>query len=276
MGENSKMNNEANLDIPLAAKIVENFLISEGQNIINNWSTLNVTKTKDSGKDVVTNFDIAVEKNFSELVMKYFPDHGFLGEDCPELFRSGKNGYVWEIDSIDGTKFFAAKIPLWCMTIGLKKNNKRIYGCIYNPVSQQLYTAISGQWAFLNGEKIMVTTETNISKVQISMDYGGTIIWDIDLTEETMRLYEKLQHRCYRLRTIWSGALSLAWLSQGFFWLYINPLFHAGKMVDTAGGLLIAEEAWACIYETSIAPGVSCMIIGNKGLVDQAKKIIGF
>lgn len=103
------------------------------------------------------------------------------------------------------------------MTIGLKKNDERVYGCIYNPVSKQLYTAIRGQGAYLNGKKIMVTDKTDISKVQISVDYGGTIIGDVDLTKETLHLYTELQKNCYRLRTIGSGALSLAWLAQGFF-----------------------------------------------------------
>lgn len=270
------MSNETILDIPLAAKIVEDFLVAEGQKIISGWMNISIAKTKDSGKDVVTNFDISIERGFSELIAEHFPDHGFLGEDCPELFREGKDGYVWEIDSIDGTKFFAAGVPLWCMTIWLKKNNERIYGCIYNPVSKQLYTAICGRWAYLNGEKIMVTDKTDISKVQVSVDYGGTVIGDIDLTEETLATYSALQRKCYRLRTIWSGALSLAWLAQGFFWLYINPLFHAEKIVDIAGGLLIAQEAGAVFFEKKLAPTVSCIIVGNASLVEQAKKIIGF
>lgn len=117
MGKISKMSNETILDIPLAAKIVEDFLVAEGQKIISGWMNISIAKTKDSGKDVVTNFDISIERGFSELIAEHFPDHGFLGEDCPELFREGKDGYVWEIDSIDGTKFFAAGVPLWCMTI---------------------------------------------------------------------------------------------------------------------------------------------------------------
>lgn len=270
------MNNLTEFDISKTAKIVEDFLIHEGQKIVEGWNSLSIAKTKDSGKDVVTNFDISVEKWFSDLIAKHFPDHGFLGEDCPELFRNGKEGYVWEIDSIDGTKFFAAGVPLWCMTIGLKKNNERIYGCIYNPVSRQLYTAIRGQGAYLNGKKIMVTDKTDISKVQVSVDYGGTTIGDVDLTEETLHLYTKLQKKCYRLRTIGSGALSLAWLAQWFFWLYINPLFHSGKVVDIAGGLLIAEEAWAVFFEIKLTPTISCIIVGNASLVKQAKKIIGF
>lgn len=56
------MNTLTEFDISKTAKIVEDFLVHEGQKIVEGWNSLSIAKTKDAGKDVVTNFDISVEK----------------------------------------------------------------------------------------------------------------------------------------------------------------------------------------------------------------------
>jgi len=75
------------VDLKQALRTVEDFLRQTGQEIVESWSSVDVVSHKDKGRDVATNFDIDTEKAFSDLVMKHFPDHGFLGEDCPELNR---------------------------------------------------------------------------------------------------------------------------------------------------------------------------------------------
>lgn len=102
----------------------------------------------------VTQADREAEQAIVEILRRAFPDYGVLGE---EFGGSGSKDVRWIIDPIDGTKNFVRGIPLWATLIALEERGEVTVGVIHNPVSGDLYTAVRGDGAFLNGERIRVS-----------------------------------------------------------------------------------------------------------------------
>lgn len=200
--------------------------------------------TAKSASDVVTDFDKQIEKEFYEVAKAKYPEIGFEGEEFAELNQEAD--YKWLIDPIDGTKYFARGIPLWCSTLALIGPDKQpLLGLVYIPYAGQLFTAIKGQGAFLNGKKLTATDS--------GVAFGdGQIAWDQDIAigkmpEGMKQIYQRytqaLQERFYRARLLGSGALSILWVVQGVYQAFASPLRLRSKYVDLAGAQLIATES---------------------------------
>ena len=70
------------------------------------------------------------------------------------------NDPTWIIDPIDGTTNFVHGLPMIAISIALFIDSAPVVGIIYNPITEQLYTAVKGQGAFLNGSPIKVSGQT--------------------------------------------------------------------------------------------------------------------
>ena len=112
----------------------------------------------------VTQADREAERTIVEILKKAFPEHGFLGE---EFGGSGATDTRWIIDPIDGTKNFVRRIPIWATLIGLEERGEITVGVIHNPVTGELYTARKGGGAFLNGERIRISDETDMRQAYL-------------------------------------------------------------------------------------------------------------
>lgn len=261
------------MDLKKILAEVSEFVREKGDYVYNNWHNMTIDKLKDNGADVCTNFDKEVEKVFHDYVAVNYPDYGFRGEENPEYNKDGE--YVWMIDPIDGTKFFAAGIPLWCLTLALvDKGGDGLLGVIYNPISKQLYSASKNNGAYLNGSKIELGKEADITKLQVSIDISATKLGELDFTDRCNTIVTRLENNFYRARLLGSGATSLAWLSQGFFGAFVDPVRPTAKLVDTAGGLCIAKEAGAEIVRSEIEPGVFQTIVAREKVVNRILEII--
>ena len=109
----------------------------------------------------VTQADREAERDDRPRLGRAFPQYGFLGE---EFGGAGSTETRWIIDPIDGTKNFIRQIPLWATLIALEEHGEITVGVIHNPVTGELYTARRGAGAFLNGERIQVSGEADLSR----------------------------------------------------------------------------------------------------------------
>jgi myo-inositol-1(or 4)-monophosphatase len=261
------------MDLNKVCEMAVEFVKSAGDSALVNWNNISIEKHID-GVDVTTSTDKKIEKDFFEFVQKNFPETGFKGEEFQELNKEGE--YYWMIDPIDGTKFYAAEIPFWTVTVALVYKDEPVVGIIYNPVSNQLYSAIKGKGAYLNGKQIHVTSESNISKVQVSLDMAINSEQFIERSEKITQMLDRLYASVYRVRSLGAGAISLSWLAQGFFGAFVDPYRKSSKFVDVYGGLLIAQEAGAVVYKHKLEgeEDLYSSIVGNKEIVEQLIPII--
>lgn len=277
-------------------EFAKQFILETGDTAYSSWADALVVSTEDQGKNVSTNFDKEIEQNFYDAVTKEFPDHGFQGEENPTLTRKGK--LTWFIDPIDGTKYFAKGIPVWCCVITLVENDKAVLALVYNPISKQLYSAQKGKGAFINSKRLEVNNDPNLTlkDIQISFDFPVSdkmkSIYNHDKkNSETPLLLDsweqfqiskygaqaKLNYEAYRVRDIGSGPFSLLWLAQGLFGGFISPAQHKSKIVDHLGPFLIAKEAGAVGELKYLSEGLYSLVVGsNETIVREMKKIFGY
>ncbi len=250
---------------------VTTFIKFHGDRVFDHWQELTIDASKD-GVDVTTNFDIEIEKKFAEFVKEHYPDHGFVGEEDQELNRTAE--YIWHIDPIDGSKFFAKYVPLWGLTLALVKDGEPLVGVIYNPVSKQLYSAYKGGGAFLNDAPLKVPAEKDPAKLQM--------VWDLTTWKYEWEKYQDqfasmlgvLIKKFYRVRALGNGAYSLAWQAQGMFGAFVDPYRHASKFVDIAAGVLITQEAGATFYRHPLGNDMEQIIVASPEIIELVKPII--
>lgn len=231
---------------------VEQFVKVQGKYILDHMDKLQIAKYHDGGADLSTNLDQEVEQNFAEFFKQNFPQTGFLGEENSNLIQQADLN--WYVDPIDGTKFFAQGIPLWCISLALVDKNQDIkLGIIYNPLTNKLYKAAQNYGAFVNDQEIAVNQISELNKSQVAFDYIKLEIEDQNFSSSSF--HHKIQqdllrlwNQAYRVRILGSGPLSLVWMAQGFFSAYISPGRLQSKFIDIAAGIIIAKEAGATIF----------------------------
>ncbi len=258
-------------DIHEAKKLVTEFILHAGQEALTNWKNIDVEYHVDN-VDVTTETDKRIENEFSNFVEKNFPGHGFSGEEFNDLKRSAE--YMWYIDPIDGTKFYAKQVPLWSISISLVRKGVPVLGVIYFPTSGQIYSAIDGEGAYLNDDLISITQEADLGKLQLALDMALSSE-EYNARKETITpVLERLYTSFYRVRSLGSGTASITWLAQGFFGCYFNPFRTEMSMYDIYTGMLIAKEAGAYIHKITISPGLYHFIFGNKEVVEKVVGIV--
>lgn len=113
-------------------------------------------KSFKSNDDPVTTGDYAVNNILQEEFTEHFPEIGWLSEETRDNPDRLTKELVWIVDPIDGTKEFVSGIPEYAISVALVQRGKPVLGLILNPLKDELFTAIKGKGAKLNGKPIHV------------------------------------------------------------------------------------------------------------------------
>jgi len=183
-------------------------------------------------QDFVSEADRACEDLIVAALTRHFPEDGFLGEEGG-LRREGN--LIWVVDPIDGTDNFLRGIPFWCVSIGLVADRRSLVGLIYNPVTDELFSAVKGGGAFLNGEAIRVSDTADVERARICVGFS----YRRPVAPHARVIKALLDARCEYSRLA-SGALGMAYTAAGRFDGYWEHHINAW---DVAAGLVIVSEA---------------------------------
>ena len=194
-----------------------------------------------SENNLVTYVDKESERRFVEGLRKLLPEAGFVAEEgTGERNATGLN---WVIDPLDGTTNFVHGMPVWCTSIGLCDGIKPILGVIFDPNTNECFSAYTGGGAKLNGQLIHVS---KINSLQQSLLATGFPYDDFGREEEYIQLFRKLIRGTRGLRRLGSAALDMAWTAcgrlEGFYEYGLNPW-------DVAAGSIIVQEAGGMVTE---------------------------
>lgn len=191
---------------------------------------------KDEGKNnLVTVMDTAAEDTIRELLAERHPDVLFLAEE------SGGNENLepltWVVDPIDGTVNYAHGVPLYCVSIAAVQNNEPVVGVIYNPNTDELFTATKGGGAYLNGTPLKVSLnddlEHSVLVTGFPYNVGENPFGCIDSFVELISMG-------IPVRRLGSAALDLAYVAAGRFDAFWEVALHPW---DVAAGILMITEA---------------------------------
>ena len=197
------------------------------------------SETKSGFRDLVTRYDKEIQKYAVQQLAEAFPDAHFICEEgdapAPEA-----GGMTFIIDPIDGTANFAHHYGHSCTSIGCTLNGEPVAAAIFNPFRDELFTAVKGCGALLNGERISAADGT----LAESLVLFGTAPYNPELAGETIRRVTWLYGRCQDIRRTGSAALDLCYIAAGRAGLYFELEL---SLWDFAAGALIAEEAGATV-----------------------------
>jgi myo-inositol-1(or 4)-monophosphatase len=221
--------------------------------------------------DLVTDVDMAIEREFRALVAERFPDHDVLAE---ELGGSGEvpTGPCWVFDPIDGTTNFAHGLPIFCASVALEIDGVAEVAAVYDPTRRELFTAEQGGGAFLNGQPIHVSSSAR-ELVDAMLVTGFP--YDVhERVDEIVGLFGAFVGRARAVRRLGSAAIDLCYVAAG----RLDAFWESDlKPWDVAGGSLIVQEAGGRV--TDMAGGRfrsrSSSVLASNGLLhEQMLKVI--
>jgi myo-inositol-1(or 4)-monophosphatase len=220
-------------------------------------------------QDLVSEADRACEDLIIAGLARVFPEDGFLGEE-----RGARNldaEALWIIDPIDGTHNFLTGIPFWCISIGLRLAGELVIGIIYHPLAAEFYSARRNSGAFLNGQPIEVSGETELGRARICVGFS----YRRPVAEHARAVEGLLSGGCEYLR-LGSGALGLAYTAAGRFDGYWER--HTNSW-DAAAGLVLVREAGGWTNDFLAGDGLmkgSELLAATPQLVEALKQLTRF
>ena len=188
--------------------------------------------------DFVTDIDRAAEAAIVEILKDAYPNHGILAE---ESSPSGPDGdppeHLWIIDPLDGTTNFIHGFPQYAVSIAHSKNGIIEHAVIFDPNTNELFTAARGGGAFLNERRIRVSKRQKLADALLGT---GFPFRQFEHVETYIAMFRELTQKTAGIRRPGAAALDLAWLAcgrlDGFWEIGLAPW-------DMAAGTLLIQEA---------------------------------
>jgi myo-inositol-1(or 4)-monophosphatase len=191
--------------------------------------------SKSNFSDLVTVVDRLSEEKIREIILSAYTDHAILGEEGGTIGEHHEAR--WVIDPLDGTVNYAHGFPCSCVSIGLELEGVRTVGVVFDPNRQELFTAIRGRGAFLNGQRIHASSCTDLRQPAL-LTTGFP--YDVAQDRRNLEVMGRFLALGLPVRRPGSAALDLCYVACGRFEGYwehkINPW-------DVSAGLLLLEEA---------------------------------
>ncbi|KAJ3191246.1 hypothetical protein HK101_007938 [Irineochytrium annulatum] len=194
---------------------------------------------KTSAADVVTATDKAIEDLIKKELLGKFPNTKFIGEESENGALTGED--TWVVDPVDGTTNFVHGLPFVCISIGLLRDRVPVLGVVHNPILSELYTALQGHGAHLNGRRLPLhppNSLPDLTTALVATEYG----YDRDEKMENKLdvLHSVLKENVRGVRSLGSAALEGCLVARGALDVYWEAGVHSW---DVAAAVAIVREA---------------------------------
>jgi myo-inositol-1(or 4)-monophosphatase len=180
--------------------------------------------------------DTRAEEILREELTRARPGYSFVGEETGRHEGPDKT-HTWIVDPLDGTLNFLHGIPHFAISIGLEREGSIVAGLVYNPATDELYTAERGKGAFLNDQRLRVAGRARFSDAVVACALPHPSRGDVAL-EQTE--HAAVQNAVAGLRRYGTASLDLAWVAAGRFDAYWERKLHPW---DIAAGIILVREA---------------------------------
>jgi len=224
--------------------------------------------------DLVTEADVAAEEAALSILTRYSGEIGLLAEESLAAYNGPPSGRVWVIDPLDGTTNFAHGFPVFAVSIAYAEGESSKVGVVYAPMQDELFCAVHGSGAWLNGRPIRVSEVTGLGEALLATGFPYLIEEE---AAPVMAALGRLVTKCQGVRRPGAAAIDLAWLAcgrtDGFWEINLKPW-------DTAAGILLVTEAGGRISTYAGNPWHPYLaeIIASNGLIHEqlAGELAGF
>lgn len=200
--------------------------------------------------DLVTEYDKKIQAQLEIGLKEILPEAKFIGEEGSHDELSD-DGYAFIVDPIDGTTNFVKDYHHSAISVALLKGKEAVAGIVYNPYLDEMFSAIKGQGAFLNGQKISVSAQP-LDKALVLF---GSAPYNKELFPKAIEILTDYFYKALDIRRSGSAALDLCSVACGraelYFELIVSPWdFAAGKLiVEEAGGVVTTIDSEPLSFE---------------------------
>lgn len=193
--------------------------------------------------DYVTNVDKAAETAIIEIIRKSYPDHTIITEESGVL-EGANNDVQWIIDPLDGTTNFIKGLPHFAVSIAIRVKKRTEVGVVYDPIRNELFTAIRGEGAKLNDQRLRIETKRELNGAVLATGFPfKQATKSMSLQFATM---QALITDAADFRRAGSAALDLCYTAAN----RVDGYFEMGiKAWDIAAGDLIVREAGGIVTD---------------------------
>ncbi len=193
-------------------------------------------------RDLVTVVDKKVEDFIIGAIANRYPQHDVLGEETGTLRRQGE--YRWIIDPIDGTTSYFHRQPFFSVSIALEHRGRLEAGVVYGPALGQMFSAVRGQGAWLNGNRKLSVSSTTVM-IDTVLATGFACL-RAGREPNNLHYLAKILPEIRDFRRCGSAALDLAYVAagkvDGFWEMDLN-------IYDIAAGVLLVQEAGGIVTD---------------------------
>jgi myo-inositol-1(or 4)-monophosphatase len=225
-----------------------------------------VSGTKSSPVDVVTEVDKAAERLIFDRLMAARPGDGFVGEEGAE--SSSASGVDWVVDPIDGTVNFVYGIPQYAVSIAARVDGDVVAGVVVNVASGEKFTATRGGGAFCDGVRLKLAAGDKPLSQRL-VGTGFNYVEAVKL-KQTVAV-SALLHEVRDIRRMGAAALDLCSVAAGRVDGFVEEGLNAW---DVAAGGLVATEAGAVLEKRLGASGGDCYVCGPTGGFDDLLALV--
>ncbi|WP_075431902.1 inositol monophosphatase family protein [Buchnera aphidicola] len=251
--------------------------IRKGGNLIaKNYDSINYNQYNNLDIDYNNNIiNIMCKKIFNvifNIIHDVYPKHVILDINHKKNINNNTDTQWW-INTLDGKINFIHKIPYFCLSIMIKKNNITNFSIIYDPIKNDLFTATKGKGAQLNGCRMRCKKYTTFSKKIVVMHFNYINTKNLHLC---MLITKTLLKEKIYIRNFGCSTLDLVYLAAGKIDAYINLKYiHqkniAGELQTRESGALITDIFGNCNYIKN-----NNILIGNAKTLEFILKKIYF
>ncbi|MFC2821820.1 MAG: inositol monophosphatase family protein [Spirochaetales bacterium] len=228
--------------------------------------SFSITEKEGKSYNIVTSADVAVQDFLQKELLALLPGSGFLGEENNQ--DDSKKEFCWVVDPIDGTANFARGMKQSGISVAIRKGNELVLGVVYNPELDDMFMAVKGGGAFLNGKKINVSDRD----FEHSIVCTALCLYRKSYTDMCCDILRTLHKECADFRRFGVASLELCYLALGrielFFELRLFPWdFAAGAVILREAGGTIGTVKWdgngAHFSDKLVLDGPSPLIAAN-------------
>lgn len=204
--------------------------------------------------DFVSQADLRAEQVLRTELERARPDYGFLMEEGGEI--EGRDGqHRWIIDPLDGTTNFLHGFPHFSVSLALERQGQLVAGVIFNPATDELYTAEKGAGAFLNDRRLRVAARRVLTDCVVGCGVPHLGRGDHGRFQVQLR---HVMADVVGIRRTGSAALDLAYVAAG----RLDGFWEEGLSPwDMAAGIVMIREAGG--YVTDLGGGSDMFGRGN-------------
>jgi myo-inositol-1(or 4)-monophosphatase len=216
--------------------------------------------------DIKLELDVRCQKAIEKLLRRAFPEIPILGEEG--ITGDPEAEYRWVVDPIDGTVNFTYGIPHAGVSIALQgraekssstnQSYESLVGVVYDPFCNELWTAVRGGPARLNGKKIKASSRRKLEEAIVAVGFAKRV----DTSDRMIPTLNSLIHSVRKIRIMGSAALAMVYVASGRMDAYVE---YGLRLWDIAAGGLILECAGGDFCHEPVEGRYAYRILVNNG-----------